>query len=203
MGRQGGTPSWQDKHVTLAAISPPSVARGRFVGGQPSGLAGCKPPPLLMRRASSCSSQGRRQGEPWGASPRPSAPTYLPPPPGGPTGGPPSGDPPAGPQCLMPDQLAPGLSHMSSSESIPPDWNPDLGGGPYRVLSLLRWRGGRPSPSEPEGLPSPPPPPAPATASPQPVGSGQCQQSRPSCGIRPGAPGRISVPYAHVCKMKK
>ena len=78
MRKQGGTPSWRDKHVTLAAISPPGVARGRFVGGQQSGLAGCKPPPLFTRGASSCSSQGRRQGEPWGASPRPSAPTYLP-----------------------------------------------------------------------------------------------------------------------------
>ena len=79
MRKHGGTPSRRDKHVTLAAISPPGVARGRFVGGQQSGLAGCKPPPLFTRGASSCSSQGRRQGEPWGASPRPSAPTYLPP----------------------------------------------------------------------------------------------------------------------------
>ena len=79
MRKHGGTPSRRDKHVTLAAISPPGVARGRFVGGQQSGLAGCKPPPLFPRGASSCSSQGRRQGEPWGASPRPSAPTYLPP----------------------------------------------------------------------------------------------------------------------------
>ena len=79
MRKHGGTPSRRDKHVTLAAISPPGVARGRFVGGQQSGLAGSKPPPLFTREASSCSSQGRRQGEPWGASPRPSAPTYLPP----------------------------------------------------------------------------------------------------------------------------
>ena len=79
MRKHGGTPSRRDKHVTLAAISPPGVARGRFVGGQQSGLAGSKPPPLFTRAASSCSSQGRRQGEPWGASPRPSAPTYLPP----------------------------------------------------------------------------------------------------------------------------
>ena len=78
MRKHGGTSSRQEEHVTLAAISPPGVARGRFVGGQQSGLAGCKPPPLLTRGASSCSSQGRRQGEPWGASPRPSAPTYLP-----------------------------------------------------------------------------------------------------------------------------
>ena len=78
MRKHGGTPSRRDKHVTLAAISPPGVARGRFVGGQQSGLAGSKPPPPFTREASSCSSQGRRQGEPWGASPRPSAPTYLP-----------------------------------------------------------------------------------------------------------------------------
>ena len=78
MRKHGGTPSPRDKHVTLAAISPPGVARGRSVGGQQSGLAGCKPPPLFTRGASSCSSQGRRQGEPLGASPRPSAPTYLP-----------------------------------------------------------------------------------------------------------------------------
>ena len=78
MRKHGGTPSRRDKHVTLAAISPPGVARGRFVGGQQSGLAGCKPPPLFTRGASSCSSQGRRQWEPWGASPPPSAPTYLP-----------------------------------------------------------------------------------------------------------------------------
>ena len=78
MRKHGGTPSRRDKHVTLAAISPPGVARGRFVGGQQSGLAGSKPPPLFTCEASSCSSQGRRQGEPWGASPRPSAPTYLP-----------------------------------------------------------------------------------------------------------------------------
>ena len=78
MRKHGGTPSRRDKHVTLAAISPHGVAQGRFVGGQQSGLAGSKPPPLFTREASSCSSQGRRQGEPWGASPRPSAPTYLP-----------------------------------------------------------------------------------------------------------------------------
>ena len=78
MRKHGGTPTWRDKHITLAAISPLGDARGRFVGGQQSGLAGCKPPPLFTRGASSCSSQGRRQGEPWGASPRQSAPTYLP-----------------------------------------------------------------------------------------------------------------------------
>ena len=78
MRKHGGTPYWRDKHVTLAAISPPGVARGRFVWGQQSGLAGCKPPPLFTRGASSCSSQGRRQGEPLGASQGLSAPTYLP-----------------------------------------------------------------------------------------------------------------------------
>ena len=54
MRKHGGTPSRRDKHVTLAAISPPGVARGRFVGGQQSGLAGSKPPPLFTREASSC-----------------------------------------------------------------------------------------------------------------------------------------------------
>ena len=78
MRKHGGTPSWRDKHVTLAAISPPGVARGLFVRGHQSALVGCKQPPLLTRGASSCSSQGRHQGEPWGASPRLSAPTYLP-----------------------------------------------------------------------------------------------------------------------------
>ena len=38
MRKHGGTPSRRDKHVTPAAISPPVVARGRFVGGQQSGL---------------------------------------------------------------------------------------------------------------------------------------------------------------------
>ena len=53
MRKHGGTPSRRDKHVTLAAISPPGVAQGRFVGGHQSGLAGCKSPPLFKRRASS------------------------------------------------------------------------------------------------------------------------------------------------------
>ena len=78
MRKHRGTPSRRDKHVTLAAHSPPGVARGRFVGGHQSGLAGCKSPPRFKRGASSCSSQRQRQREPWGASPRPSAPTYLP-----------------------------------------------------------------------------------------------------------------------------
>ena len=78
MRKHGGKPFRRDKHLALAVISLPGVARPRFVGGQQSGLAGCKPPPLFMRRTSSCPTQERRQGEPWGASPRPSAPTYLP-----------------------------------------------------------------------------------------------------------------------------
>ena len=78
MRKHGGPPSQHDKYVTLAAISPPGVARGRFVGGHQSGLVGCKSPPLFKRGASSCLSQGQCQGEPWGASPQPSAPTYLP-----------------------------------------------------------------------------------------------------------------------------
>ena len=49
--------------------SPPGVARGRFVWGHKSGLAGCKSSPLFRRGAFSCSSQRQRQREPWGASP--------------------------------------------------------------------------------------------------------------------------------------
>ena len=75
MRKHGGTPSRRDKYVTLAVISPPGVARGRYVGGHPPGLAGCKSPPLFKRGASSCSSQWQRQREPWDASHRPSAPT--------------------------------------------------------------------------------------------------------------------------------
>ena len=78
MRKHGGTHSRRDKYVTLAAISPPDVVRGRFVGGHQSGLAGCNSPPLFKRGASSCLSQRQRQREPWGASPQPSAPTYLP-----------------------------------------------------------------------------------------------------------------------------
>ena len=78
MRKHGGRPSRRDKYVTLAANSPPGDALGRFVGGHQSGLAGCKSPPLFKRGASSWSSQRQRQREPWGASPRLSAPTYLP-----------------------------------------------------------------------------------------------------------------------------
>ena len=79
MRKHGGTPSGRDKHVTLEAISPPGVAQGRFVWGHQSGLAGFKRPPLFKPGASFCSSQRQRQREPWGAPPRPSAPTYPPP----------------------------------------------------------------------------------------------------------------------------
>ena len=64
MRKHGGPPSRHDKYVTLLAISPPDVARSRFVGGHQSGLAGPKSPPLFKCGASSCSSRGRRQGEP-------------------------------------------------------------------------------------------------------------------------------------------
>ena len=49
MRKQGGTPPWRDEHVTLAAISPPGAARGRFVEGHQPGQAGCKPPILFMQ----------------------------------------------------------------------------------------------------------------------------------------------------------
>ena len=62
MRKHGGTPSRRDKHVVLAAISSPGVAWGCFVGGQQSGLAGCKPPPLFMRGTSSCPSRGAMPG---------------------------------------------------------------------------------------------------------------------------------------------
>ena len=78
MRKHRGKPCRRDKHVTLVAISPPGIAWGRFVGDHQTGLAGCKPPSLFKRGASSCSSQGPRQEGPGGASQRPSAPTYLP-----------------------------------------------------------------------------------------------------------------------------
>ena len=106
MFKHRSTPSRRDKHVTPAAISPPGVARGRFVGGQQSGLAGCKPPPLFTRGASSCSSQGRHQGEPRGASPRPSAPTYLPVPEGE------GGEKGRGPVANVGNPLAESITHF-------------------------------------------------------------------------------------------
>ena len=78
MRKHGDTPSRRGEYVTLAATLPSGVARGRLVGGHRSGLAGRKAPPLFICGASSCSSQRQRQQEPWGASPRPSAATYLP-----------------------------------------------------------------------------------------------------------------------------
>ena len=78
MRNHWGTPTRHDKYVTLAAISSPGVPRGRFVWGHQSGPAGRKSPPLFKRGASSCASQQQRQRGPWGAYPRPSAPTYLP-----------------------------------------------------------------------------------------------------------------------------
>ena len=78
MHKHGGTPFRRDKYVTPAAMSPPGPALGRCVGGRQAGLADRKPPPLSKRAASSCLSQQLRRREPWGASPRPSAPTYLP-----------------------------------------------------------------------------------------------------------------------------
>ena len=71
-------PSRRDTFVTLAEISSLGVVRGRCVGAHQSRLAGCKPPPLFKRGASSCTSERLLQREQWGASPRPSAPTYLP-----------------------------------------------------------------------------------------------------------------------------
>ena len=40
MCEHGSAPSRREQYVTLAAISPPGVARGRFVAGYKSGLAG-------------------------------------------------------------------------------------------------------------------------------------------------------------------
>ena len=77
MAKHGVTASRRDMYVTLAAISPPGDAQGRFVWGLQSGLVGCKSPPLFKRGACSCSSQQQRQREPGGASPRASAPTYI------------------------------------------------------------------------------------------------------------------------------
>ena len=69
MRKHRSTPSRRDTFVTLAAISPHSVAPCGFVEGHQSGLAGQKSPPLRKRGASACESQGQRQGQQWGASP--------------------------------------------------------------------------------------------------------------------------------------
>ena len=78
MRKYKGTISQRDKYPTLAAISPPGVARRRFVGGHRSGLAWSKSHPLFKRGPSSRPSQGRRQGDTGRASPRASAPIFLP-----------------------------------------------------------------------------------------------------------------------------
>ena len=79
MRKHRGTSSRQDKHVTLAAISPPGDAQGRFVRGQQSGLAGCKSPPLCRCGASSGRHSGTASGN-HGAPlhDRVHLPTYLP-----------------------------------------------------------------------------------------------------------------------------
>ena len=59
-------------------LALPVLPRAALFGGHQSDLAGCKSPPLFKRGASSFPSQRQHQREPWGASPRPSAPTYLP-----------------------------------------------------------------------------------------------------------------------------
>ena len=78
MRKHGDTPSPHDKCGMLAPISPPSAARGCFLGGHQSGLAGCRQPPFFKHGACSCLSQRQHQREAWGASPRLSAPTYIP-----------------------------------------------------------------------------------------------------------------------------
>ena len=79
MRKRGGTPSRRDKHVTPAAISPPGAAQGRFVGGQQSGLAGCKPPLLFMCKASSVRHRGdARENHGAPLHDRVHLPTYLP-----------------------------------------------------------------------------------------------------------------------------
>ena len=42
MRKHGGTPSWRDKHVTPAAISPPGVAQDRFCWGPTVRSSGMK-----------------------------------------------------------------------------------------------------------------------------------------------------------------
>ena len=78
MRKHGGTPSRHDKQSRWRRTALPVLPGAAFFGGHQSGLAGYKPPPLYKRGASSCTSQRQRQQEPWGASPRPSASTYLP-----------------------------------------------------------------------------------------------------------------------------
>ena len=64
--------------VGLDASSWQGSSGMHFVSDFVCTLCYSKSPPLFKRGASSCSSQRQRQREPRGASPRPSAPTYLP-----------------------------------------------------------------------------------------------------------------------------
>ena len=79
MRKHGGTPSQRDKHVTLAAISPPGVAQGRFVGSQQSGLAGSKRLPSSRAKPLPVRHRGDARGN-HGAPlhDRVHLPTYLP-----------------------------------------------------------------------------------------------------------------------------
>ena len=66
MCKHGGTPSRHGTFPMLAVTSPPGAARGRFVGGQKSGLVGCKLPPLFKFGAFSCSITGATPGRTTG-----------------------------------------------------------------------------------------------------------------------------------------
>ena len=116
------------------------------------------PPPVAPRDVGS---YGLAEGPPRSPSPRSPS---VGPPLGGSPGGPPSRGPPAGPRSggprLVPDGPAPWSHPMSSSKS---HRDPVHDRGRHGVLSMLRWKGGRPSPSDPGGMLSPPPPPALAT----------------------------------------
>ena len=72
-----------EKYVTLAAISPHGVARGRFVGSYQSGLPGCKSPPvfLFVTAATPAGTMGR-----FSTTECTYVPTYLRPTPGSRTG---------------------------------------------------------------------------------------------------------------------
>ena len=77
MRKHGGTPFRRDTFVTMAAIGPSGVARGRFVQGRQSGRAGGKPPSLFMCGASSCTVTGATPRGTMGCSSGPER-TYLP-----------------------------------------------------------------------------------------------------------------------------
>ena len=90
LGRSSGSTDWSGSSLPaslrrLAGSRRSSVATSSIGNDSSSsdssaasGLAGCKSSPLFKRGASSCSSQRQRQQEPWGLSPGPSGPTYLP-----------------------------------------------------------------------------------------------------------------------------